>query len=158
MKQKYVITKNEAKKELIIQEFAELDKEMLSLLCEETYSAEVIIKAISDGEDGLIKALRTTNLYPISAYVEKIAEAVTDLYKAEGDQSTEIFFNDIDLVLPEESKEAPIEDIKPEDEELDELLTEDVDENLSDDLAIKKIKSAIKVSDDDATPGDTDAD
>jgi len=102
--------------------------------------------------------LRTTNLYPISAYVEKIAEAVTDLYKAEGDQSTEIFFNDIDLVLPEESKEAPIEDIKPEDEELDELLTEDVDENLSDDLAIKKIKSAIKVSDDDATPGDTDAD
>ena len=64
MKQKYVILKNDEKNELIIQEYAELDKEMLSLLCEESYNGPFIESAISAGKDALIVALRTQNLYP----------------------------------------------------------------------------------------------
>ncbi len=156
MKQQYLIAKNEAKKELIIREFAELDKELLSLLCEETYSADAIKSAISEGEDALIAALRTPNMYPISTYVKKIAVEVVALYKKKGDQSTEIFFNDMDLVAPLPEKKISVEDIEPEDEEIDELLTEDADENLTDDLAVDKIKSAIKIADDDSTIVDND--
>ncbi len=154
MKQKYLIAKNEAKKELVIREFAELDKEMLSLLCEETYSADAIKSAISDGQDALLAALRTPNMYPIGPYVKKIADAVIALYKKKGDQSAEVFFNDMDLVALPTPKPVSVEDIEPEEEEIDELLTEEVDENLTADLAIDKIKTAIKVSDDDSTTVD----
>ncbi len=154
MKQQYLIAKNEAKQELIIREFAELDKELLSLLCEETYSAEAIKSAISEGKDALIEALRTPNLYPIGAYIKKIADAVLALYKKKGDQSTEVFFNDMDLLATPPQKQVSVEDIEPEDKEIDELLTEDANENPTGDLAVDKIKSAIKVSDDDSTPVD----
>ncbi len=156
MKQQYLIAKNEAKKELTIREFAELDKELLSLLCEETYSADAIKSAISEGGDALIEVLRTSNLYPISTYVKKIAEAVIALYKKKGDQSTEVFFNDMDLLASPVQKPVSVEDIEPEEEEVDELLTDDTDENLTGDLAADKIKTAIKVADDDSTAGDND--
>jgi hypothetical protein len=37
MKQKYEILKDEDNKRLIIREYAELDKDVMSLLCEESY-------------------------------------------------------------------------------------------------------------------------
>ena len=37
MKQKYLILNDKKNKQIKIQEFAELNKQMLSLLCEETY-------------------------------------------------------------------------------------------------------------------------
>ena len=64
MKQKYTIIKDSTNKQLIIREFAELDKEILSLLCEETYEQKAILAAIKKGKDNLISALRTKNLYP----------------------------------------------------------------------------------------------
>ena len=47
MKQKYLISKEDDQKKLIIKEFAELDKEMLSLLCQEEYDYKMIKSAIS---------------------------------------------------------------------------------------------------------------
>ena len=64
MKQKYPIIKDKKNKQLIIREFAELDKEILSLLCEETYEQKMIVAAIKSGQENLISALRTNNLYP----------------------------------------------------------------------------------------------
>jgi hypothetical protein len=64
MKQKYTIIKDSKNKQLIVREFAELDKEILSLLCEETYEQKVILAAIKKGKEDLISALRTNNLYP----------------------------------------------------------------------------------------------
>ena len=54
MKQKYLILKNDEKTKLIIKEFAELDKEMFSFLCEETFDDESVTSAIAKGEDFLI--------------------------------------------------------------------------------------------------------
>jgi hypothetical protein len=54
MKQKYLLLKNDEKKELLIKEFAESDKESF---------------------------------------------AVIDLYNSENDNSVELFFNDIDLLV-----------------------------------------------------------
>jgi hypothetical protein len=46
MKQKYVVLLDNETEKLAIQEYAELDKEMLSLLCEESYDAEMIKTAM----------------------------------------------------------------------------------------------------------------
>ena len=62
MKQKYIILKEKDNKLIKIQEFAELDKDKLSLLCEEAYDFKKIKSAISDGQDALILALRTKNM------------------------------------------------------------------------------------------------
>jgi hypothetical protein len=59
MKQKYLILKNDEKTKLIIREFAELDKEIFTFLCEETFDDESVTSAIAIGKDALIATLRT---------------------------------------------------------------------------------------------------
>jgi hypothetical protein len=81
MKQKYTIVRDDKNNQLIIREFAELDKEILSLLCEETYDQKLIRAAIKSGKEELIAALRTNNLYPPGIYADKIANAVKELYR-----------------------------------------------------------------------------
>ncbi len=76
MKQKYSITRDDEKQVLTIREYAELDKEMMSLLCEETYSQQELMEAAEDGIDALLAAIRTNNMYPPAVYAEPIAEAV----------------------------------------------------------------------------------
>jgi hypothetical protein len=63
VKQKYFTIKNDEKNELIIREFAEIDKKgEYTLLCEETYNRETIASAISKGKKALISTLRTQNM------------------------------------------------------------------------------------------------
>jgi len=148
MKQKYDIIKDRANRQLIIREYAELDKDSLSLLCEETYDNKAIRAAMSQGLEELVSTLRTKNLYPPGDYARKIAEAVAALYKDSGRESTELFFDDLELLGREAPPAAPlIEDIVEEQEsaELDELLEED----LEDEKEIKKIDSSLKIADDD---------
>ena len=47
MKQKYLIINDKENKQYKIQEFAELNKETLSLLCEEAYDYKTIKSAVS---------------------------------------------------------------------------------------------------------------
>ena len=82
MRQKYEIVRDDDNKRLIIREFAELDKDVMSLLCEETYDKKAIKSAMALGRDTLIAALRTKNLYPPGMYAGKIAETVVELYGA----------------------------------------------------------------------------
>ncbi len=98
MKQKYLILNDPENKLIKIQEFAELNKEMLSLLCEEAYAYQTIQSAITAGKDELIAALRTNNMYPPGIYAEQIAVAVTNLYQSEKSDSVELFFDDINLL------------------------------------------------------------
>ena len=72
MKQKYLILNDKENKQIKIQEFAELNKEALSLLCEETYDYQTIKSAISAGKDTLIAALRTNNMYPPGIYAMQL--------------------------------------------------------------------------------------
>ena len=87
MKQKYLILKDNDKKALIIREFAELDKEILSPLCEETYDAKVIHSAIKAGKETLIRVLRTKNMYPPGIYANQIADAVLSIFAAKEQES-----------------------------------------------------------------------
>jgi hypothetical protein len=156
MKQKYTIIKDDKNKQLIIREFAELDKEILSLLCEETYEQKVILAAIKSGKDDLISALRTNNLYPPGIYANKIADAVKELYATRGKESEELFFDDLELLArsnePEPRKaEEPDED---QDEELDDLLQDDFESDYEDEDPPKKMNSSLKIADDEY--GDSD--
>jgi len=125
MKQKYLILKNDEKTRLIIREFAELDKEIFSFLCEETFDHESVTSAIAIGEDALIATLRTKNLFPIGIYAKEIAAAVTEMYESGSDQSIELVFDDHDLMKKEQEEPSVDDDIEDEVVEIDELLEED---------------------------------
>jgi hypothetical protein len=151
MKQKYIILKNDEKTAIIIREFAELDKEIFSFLCEETFEDKTVKSAIEKGQDALIKTLRTQNLFPLGIYSEKIAEAVTKIYESDDDQPVELIFNDIDLLKKEEEKPPPLDEIEEEKMGIDDLLDEDVPEEDFDEKSdIKNLPFSLKISDDDS--------
>ena len=128
MKQKYTIQKDTDNKRLIIKEYAELDKEILSLLCEESYDDDWVVSAIQDGTAAIIKVLRTRNMYPPSAIVSKIAAAVVSLYDAGDEQSIEIMFDDKELFEKEAMTEEPEAVINADAEDIDDLLEDDIDD------------------------------
>jgi len=154
MKQKYQIVRDDQKKTLIVREYAELDKDILSPLCEEIYELESINSAIADGKAELIAALRTKNMYPPGIYANKIADAVVKLLGAAEVQSTELFFDDVELLGQEDIGFE--EGLESDSEDIDELLEEDYDDEYENKDAIKKLNSSLKVADNEY--GDVDED
>ncbi|MEJ2286745.1 MAG: hypothetical protein P8X85_24490 [Desulfobacterales bacterium] len=155
MKQKYTIVKDAKNKQLIIREFAELDKEMLSLLCEETYEQKDIRAAIKKGKEFLISTLRTNNLYPPGIYAEKIAEAIKNLYATKDKESEDLFFDDLELLAykAQPRSKDDEEPIDSQDDEMDEILEDDFEDEYEDDDKLKKLGSSLKIADDEY--GDT---
>ncbi len=110
MRQKFVISRNDVKNKLRISEYAIIDKmpkyaivpirqdERYTLLGEETYNSEVVASSIVKGRNDLLSMLRTKNLYPIEPYANKIVDSVIALYKSAKDHTTELFFDDVDLL------------------------------------------------------------
>ncbi|MBT8374046.1 MAG: hypothetical protein KJN80_03945 [Deltaproteobacteria bacterium] len=125
MKQKYQILKETDQKKLVIKEFAELDKEILSLLCEEEYDIKMIKAAISKGKEALISELRTNNMYPPSVYAEKIAQAVIDIFGSKGNQSVELAFNDVDLIIKEQELSQELDETDNIIDDIDQLIDDD---------------------------------
>jgi hypothetical protein len=157
MKQKYTISKNDEKTGIIIKEFAELDKEMFSLLCEETYTDEIVKKAVAKGKDALMQTFRTQNLFPIGIYSEAIAEAVIKMYETKDDQPIELNFDDINLMTKETDMPLTLDEIEEDDVEIDDLLDEDLpDEDFDEKTDIKNLPYSLKINDDD--PMDLDED
>ncbi len=119
MRQKYIISHSNGGKNLTIKEYAVVDKEIkkktapvvvleenFSFRCEEIYDGTVIVNAISQGNDTLIRTLRRRNLFPIGPHMMKIAEAVTTLYDdTEEELSMELLLDDVDLIMPKEEDE-----------------------------------------------------
>lgn len=157
MKLKYQIIKDDEKKTVILREYAELDKEILSPLCEESYEIKAVKAAIAEGKEALIAALRTKNMYPPGIYAGKIAATMTELLKSKDEQSTELFFNDIELLAPEVEDNDIEAELSAESEAIDELLEDDYnEEEIEEKGAIKKINSSLKIADDES--GDVDDD
>jgi hypothetical protein len=158
MKQKYVVLLDNETGKLAIQEYAELDKEMLSLLCEETYDAAVIKAAMDKDRNALIQALRTHNMYPPGTYTERIADAIVEMFQPGANASAELFFEERELFDP---VVAAVVDEPDDDEdedagiEVDDLLDDDIDDDFEDKGIIKGLKNSIKISDED--PGIDDA-
>ena len=157
MKQKYLILKNDEKTKLIIREFAELDKEIFSFLCEETFDDESVKSAIAIGENALIETLRTKNLFPIGIYAKEIAAAVTNMYESGNDQSVELVFDDHDLMKKEQEEPAVEDDIEDEVVEIDELLENDSPvPDYNDKSEIENITYSLKINNESPNSKDDD--
>ena len=112
MKQRYLISRDAKTSELTIEEYAVTAGNMkrheinaialddFTLLCIESYEGTIIKKAISQGKEALVAALRTDNLYPISIYANVIADSVIEIYDKNGSLSKELLFDDLDLFEP----------------------------------------------------------
>jgi hypothetical protein len=154
MKQKYVIEKVDEGEGIIVKEYAELDKEMLSLLCQERYAKADLEAAQTRGKTALIEAIRTNNMYPPSFYADQIADAVIGLMNSDADPATELFFDDRELFVQEESaSETADADEETEEEEVvvDDLLEEEMEaEDEEGQKIFTKLKSSLKLSDGDA--------
>lgn len=150
MKQKYLISKDNKNKTLTIQEFAELDKEIFSLLCEETYPDAHVQAAIEQGNLALIAALRTPNMFPIGRYATRIAEEVIDLYQSKEADAKELFFDDIDILVQDRNAPEDLDENEDDLVEIDDLLDDDSSDSDSDfDDEIKDITQPIQIADDD---------
>ena len=154
MKQKYLIINDRDHKQIKIQEFAELNKEMLSLLCEESYDYKIIKSAIKAGTGTLISALRTNNLYPPGIYAEKIASAVTDLYKSKDQESLELFFDDLNLLAKNRDVGEVTEQLEDDEPDLDAMIEDGYEDDFEDKDDLKNINSPLKVAGDDFSDDD----
>lgn len=151
MKQKYAIIRDDDQKTLVLREYAELDKEMMSLLCEETYTQEAILEAAKEGSLAVINAIRTNNMYPPTMFAHAIAEAVQGLMSEGGNQSAELFFDDKDLFNQEEAgsdDDDAVDDVD-DDVDVDDLLDDSIDDDFEDEKVLKDLKTSIQVADDD---------
>ena len=157
MKQKYSIHKDTENQKLVIKEYGELNKEILTLLCEEAYPEDVILAAIKEGKEALIKVLRTRNMYPPGVFANSIADLVIAFYGSNGEQSTEImlddkeFFEGNDTSAPQEEAE-----VESDDDDVDSVLEDDIAEVYEEKKSIKDLKSTLKVADEDAVDTDDD--
>jgi hypothetical protein len=148
MKQKYVISRDEKKNELSFKEYGELDKEALSLLCEQKYDGAVVEASIVKGKVPLINLLRTKNFYPPSIYMDPIADAVIALYKS-GDLSTEVLFDDMELLFGDHIEKVS-EVVEEETEDYEELLDEadSLEDEFGDDEIDINDNASLKIADD----------
>ena len=159
MKQKYVIIKDDEKNALVLQEHAELDKELLSQLCEETYAGDMVAEAVVQGKEALISRLRTRNMYPPSIYMDRIADQVMELYGVEGGSSAEVLFDDIELIIKDREVAAAIA-LDDDSADLEDLLDDDdsLDDEFGDDDGLNiNANASLKIADDDSLDVDDDA-
>ena len=157
MKHKYRIWKKAKDKELLIQEYAVLAAvnrkqkftglidEDFSLLCEQTYPADGVMKATSLGKDELTLFLRNRHFFPIGIYMSLIADTVMSMYASKGEQHQDLIIDDKEILLgasPEAETEATPEtekDINGDGE------TENVDDLLEDDTRNTKNNATAKI-------------
>jgi len=146
MKQKFVISKSDDKKEFKIEEFAELEKEIMSLMCEEDYSIKDIKAAIAEGKEALVSLLRTKNIFPPSLWIRAIADTVIELHGNKQEQSIEIFFDDKeDKTSAVEPRHKEIEALEDEINEVDEAEPDEFDQLIEGNEKIKDGVIPIKV-------------
>ncbi len=158
MKQKYRIWKKVKGKELLIQEYAVLTAESrkqkfpglrnedFSLLCEQSYRADEVKKAVSGGKDELILFLRNQHFFPVGMYMELIADTVTTMYASKGEQHEDLIFDDKEILLdaPPQAENKAITESKggvngdDQAKNVDNLLEDD--SQITKDKAIDKIK------------------
>jgi hypothetical protein len=146
MKQKFVISKSDDNKEFKIEEFAELEKEIMSLMCEETYSSKDIKSAISESKEALVSLLRTKNFFPPSLWIDSIADSVIELQGNKQEQFVEILFDDKeDKTSMIEQPHTEIEALEEEINEVDEAEPDEFDQLIDGNDKIKDGVIPIKI-------------
>lgn len=147
MKHKYTISKDDDRDQLIIKEYAELDKEILTLVCEAAYEIDQVDASIEKGKTALIATLRTPNFYPAGAYADKLADTVIEYNRSGNPEPVEVVFDDTQLIPKDRVRIEPAEDVESDDSEIDDLIEDEFDEAYDGKAGIDNVNSSIKVVD-----------
>jgi len=127
MKHKFVFSKDTATGELLIREYAELNKDIFSPVCEITYEVNRFEKALAQGPVALMAEMRTQNFYPPTSFSEKIVLGISDMMLSGDQEMVEIYCDDADFLSKSLDGHEAFEDIdEGEDEDLDEFIDEDL--------------------------------
>ena len=155
MKQKYIISKSEDGKQLTIKEFAEIDKDIFSPLCEVHYSMKAVRSAIASGPDQFADIIRNRNFFPPITTAQQIFAEMDALSGLDKNESIEIFTNDVDILAAKNDSLDAIGNLEEDTEELDELLDDNVDV-FDDKISVQKLNTSIKVDDDEVIDDNND--
>lgn len=152
---KFSVSKDPENDTLTVREFAEVDNDMFSLTCVQTYPGETVRNALAVGGDTPIHILRTRTFFPTRQHAEKLLGIVGTLYNGGDTDTLEITVDDAEFLGVERKKAAPA--VKEEDDsdesDLDELLDDDIDDDYDDeDLPL----DSLKIVDDDTVDVDED--
>ena len=161
MKQKYEIVVNKNENKVIVKEFAQLDKEVMSLLCQESFDLEKVKNALGqENSELLYTALRSNNMYPPAIYMAGIADKIASMLKENVNGPEELIFDDLEFLSTYVSTdlEKDIVRMGKDDDTLDALLEpvgfEDVEFDDKDDL--DKISDTLKVDESEFSDLDSD--
>jgi hypothetical protein len=150
MRQKFVIQKNDQDQTLIVQEYAELDKDILSFICEERHALAKIQAAVGKGREALIAELRTDNMYPPILYAQTIADVIIEKMADAGNGEQEVIFDDSSYITKDLQRSGAAEEIEEEESDIEDLLDDDLDDEYNDKKLMKDFKSSIQIADDDS--------
>ena len=155
MKHKYVFSKDNDSGQLIIREYAELNKEIFSAVCESSCEMKQIEAAVAGGYEAVMAKMRTQNFFPPSNFLERIAQAVTELITS-GEQSTvEVYCDDTEFLTKSLKGLEPFGKL---DDEADESPDDFTDDDLPDDFddEVKPGVSGVSVDIEDDVMEDED--
>ncbi len=143
MKQKFSISRNTGGDKIVIKEYAELDKGVYSLLCEESYAEKSLSATLAKGAEHVITLLRTESFFPTRFFAEKLI-AVLDNYLQQGSfEAVHIDADDTECIQ-NRSRQVPVEETGG----IDDLLDVDVEDTVEDDESVGKLDAPIKIAED----------
>ena len=143
MKHKYVFSKDSATGELLIREYAELNKDTFSAVCDTVYDVKRFEEALARGPVALMAEMRTQNFYPPTSFSEKIVLGISDMMSAGDQEMIEIFCDDADFLTKNLDRHEAFESMDDEeDESLDDFIDEDLPDAFSDDVKSEGVASA----------------
>ena len=127
MQHKYIISKSDNKQKLVIKEFAELEKNIFTLVYESFYDADAVQSALATDNQAVISTLRTDHMFPTTRQMSSILNAVTTMYTGDGQDSMELLFDDIDSFLEEQAALENEKNVVAEQSEIETLISEPAD-------------------------------
>ncbi len=152
---KFSVSKDPESDVLTIREFAEVDTDIFSLTCVQTYPGETIRRALATSGDTPIHILRTRTFFPTRDHAEQLLRIVSALYDGGSADTLETTVDDAKFLSVEPKKSVPaVADEEESDEsDLDELLDDDLgDDYDEEDLPL----DSLKIVDDDDVDVDED--
>jgi len=143
MKQRFSISRNTGGEQIVIKEYAELDKGVYSLLCEESYAIQAVQAALAKGPGYVITLLRTESFFPTSYFAEKLTASLDAYLKQENGDPINIEADDAECIR-NLGKDMPAE----ENGRIEDLLDVDGDDIVEDDQPVEKLDAPIKIAED----------
>jgi len=143
MKQRFSISGDTGGGQIVIKEYAELDKGVYSLLCEEAYAVQAIKAALAEGPAQVITLLRTESFFPTGYFAEKLTASLDEFLQQEKSEPIKIEVDDAECIRSL-SKDVS----EDENGSIDDLLEVDGEEIIEEEQPVGKLDAPIKIAED----------